>query len=159
MDIAKLRRLIRLIERSDVAEIEITEGDTTIRITRTPPATGAASAPASPPPQPAAQPSAAPAAEAVPEPEPAGADEAEPPEEHVVRAPMVGTFYRAPSPDAEPFVQEGQRVKKGDVLCIIEAMKLMNEIEAEYDGVVEKILVENAQPVEYGQPLFVIRPL
>ncbi|HXH64772.1 MAG TPA: acetyl-CoA carboxylase biotin carboxyl carrier protein, partial [Mariprofundaceae bacterium] len=78
---------------------------------------------------------------------------------HQVKAPMVGTFYRAASPDAEAFASEGKKVKKGETLCIIEAMKLMNEIEAEYDGVVEEILVENATPVEYGQPLFVIRPL
>ncbi len=159
MDIAKIRKLIRLIERSDVAEIEITEGDTTIRITRTPPAGHAAQTPASAAPAPSAASVPPPASEAASEPHAPAQEETETPEEYIVRAPMVGTFYRAPSPDAEPFVKEGQRVKKGDVLCIIEAMKLMNEIEAEYDGVVEKILVENAQPVEYGQPLFVIRPL
>jgi len=154
IDLGKLRKLIRLIENSDVAEIEITDGETTIRITRgsAPVVQPSAPSPAAQPVQPAAPKPAADEAEAA-------KAEAQEPEEHIVRSPMVGTFYRAPSPDAEPFVQEGQRVRKGDVLCIIEAMKLMNEIEAEYDGIVEKILVENAQPVEYGQPLFVIRPL
>jgi len=140
---------MRLIEHSDVTEIEVTEGDQTVRISRR----GAASdvqhvmmphAPVAPAATPAAAVPAAPAA----------------PEEqlHVVSSPMVGTFYRAPSPEAEPFVSEGSKVKKGDTLCVIEAMKLMNEIEAEYDGVVEQILVENATPLEYGQPMFVITP-
>ena len=80
-------------------------------------------------------------------------------EAHLLKSPMVGTFYRSASPEAEAFVAEGKKIKKGETLCIIEAMKLMNEIEAEYDGIVEEVLVENATPVEYGQPLFVIRPL
>ncbi len=151
MDIAQIRKLIRLIQNSDVTEIEVTEGDQTVRICRGQPAAA----------QPATQTlqvqAPAPAAEAAPE--PAQETETSASEQHVVRSPMVGTFYRAPSPEAEPFVKVGSRVKKGDILCIIEAMKLMNEIEAEYDGVVEEILVENASPVEYGQPIFVITPL
>jgi len=150
VDIAEIKKLIRLIKSTDVTEIEVTEGDQTVRITR-------GTAPAAPQvvqhvaaPAPVAAP-AAPAAEVPAAPAPA--------EENIVTSPMVGTFYRAASPDAEPFVSEGKKVQKGDVLCIIEAMKLMNEIEAEYDGVVEKILVENASPVEYGQPMFVITPL
>ncbi|MDQ7010667.1 MAG: acetyl-CoA carboxylase biotin carboxyl carrier protein [Mariprofundaceae bacterium] len=149
MDIAEIKKLIRLIKSTDVTEIEVTEGDQTVRITRGAPAAPqvvqhvAAPAPAAAPATPAAEAPAAPAAA----------------EENIVTSPMVGTFYRAPSPDADPFVTEGRKVKKGEVLCIIEAMKLMNEIEAEYDGVVEKILVENASPVEYGQPMFVITPL
>ncbi len=155
MDISEIRKLIKLLQNSDVTEIEVTEGDVSVRISRQ---SAAAQAPApqvitaTVPQQPSAA-APAPAKEAAPE-APAG-----PPEEHLVKSPMVGTFYRAPSPDADPFVEVGHKVKKGDVLCIIEAMKMMNEIEAEYDGVVEQILVENATPVEYGQPLFVIVPL
>jgi len=151
VDIAQIRKLIRLIQNSDVTEIEVTEGDQTVRICRGQPAAA----------QPAVQTIQAPAPAPATEAAPAPAQEAETAasEQHVVRSPMVGTFYRAPSPEAEPFVKVGSRVKKGDILCIIEAMKLMNEIEAEYDGVVEEILVENASPVEYGQPIFVITPL
>ncbi len=155
MDIAQIRKLIRLIQNSDVTEIEVTEGDQTVRICR---GQQTVAAPA---------PQAAPAVQTAQTPEPAAAPagessptaEAEASGKHVVRSPMVGTFYRAPSPEAEPFVKVGQKVKKGDILCIIEAMKLMNEIESEYDGVVEEILVENASPLEYGQPMFVIAPL
>ncbi len=153
MDINQIRKLMRLIQNSDVTEIEVTEGEQTVRISRrgaTPdvqhymmPQPQFASAPAAP--APAASP--APAA-------PAAAEESV----NVVSSPMVGTFYRASSPDAEPFVSEGSKVKKGDTLCVIEAMKLMNEIEAEYAGIVEKILVDNATPLEYGQPMFVISP-
>jgi len=153
VDIAEIRKLIKLIQQSDIAEIEVTEGEQSVRITRQgafPPAAAPAQ-PVAPAPAPAA-PAEAPAQSAAEQPTEAA-------EEHLVKSPMVGTFYRAPSPDADPFVTEGVKVKKGDVLCIIEAMKMMNEIEAEYDGVVEKILVENATPVEYGQPLFVIVPL
>lgn len=151
MDIAQIRKLIKLIQSTDVTEIEVTEGDHTVRVSRqgsvatfTPAGqhiTAPAAAPAA-----AAPAAAAPAAEAASE-------------EHFVNSPMVGTFYRSASPDSDPFVAEGAKVKKGDTLCIIEAMKLMNEIEAEYDGVVDKILLENASPVEYGQALFVINPL
>ncbi len=151
MDIAQIRKLIKLVQSSDLTEIEVTEGDQTVRISRQ---SQAAAAPAqqtyiAPPTQPAA-PSPTPAA-------PAAAEKSE--SEHTVKSPMVGTFYRAPSPDAENFVSEGKKVKKGDVLCIIEAMKMMNEIEAEYDGVIEAILTENGTPVEYGQPIFIITPL
>lgn len=153
MDITQIRKLMRLIQDSDVTEIEVTEGEQTVRISRR----GSApemqhftmphyAAPTAPPP--AAQEAPAPAAAA-----PSTADEP-----HTVTSPMVGTFYRSSSPDADPFVSEGSKVKKGDTLCIIEAMKLMNEIEAEYAGVVEKIMVENATPVEYGHPMFVITP-
>ncbi len=149
MDISQIRKLIRLIQSTDVSEIEVSEGGQTVRICRN---TGSQVMPA--PQQPAAaQPPAMPTPQPQ-EPQP----EAEH-VEHVVTSPMVGTFYRAPSPEADPFVTEGSKVKKGDTLCIIEAMKLMNEIEAEYDGIVEKVLVENATPVEYGQGLFVIIPL
>ncbi|MFQ5581957.1 MAG: acetyl-CoA carboxylase biotin carboxyl carrier protein [Mariprofundaceae bacterium] len=151
MDISQIRKLIRLIQSTDVTEIEVAEGDQTVRISRQSAAPAVAPVvqhvatplPAAPPTAPAA---ATPAEEAATD-------------EHVVTSPMVGTFYRAPSPDADDFVSEGKKVKKGEVLCIIEAMKLMNEIEAEYDGVVEQILVANASPVEYGQPMFVITPL
>jgi len=150
VDIAQIRKLIKLIQSTDVTEIEVTEGDHTVRVSRQgsvasfAPAVQHITAPAAAPA--AAAPAAAPAAEAASE-------------ENFVNSPMVGTFYRSASPDADPFVSEGSKVKKGDTLCIIEAMKLMNEIEAEYDGVVDKILLENASPVEYGQALFVINPL
>ncbi len=148
MDISQIRKLIRLIQSTDVTEIEVTEGDQTVRISRRS-ATAGNIMPVQPAPA-----AAAPAAIA-----PAPAAEKTPVEEHAVKSPMVGTFYRAPSPESEPFVIEGSKIRKGDILCIIEAMKLMNEIEAEYDGVVEKVLVENASPVEYGQPMFIITPL
>lgn len=149
MDIAQIRKLIKLVQSSDLTEIEVTEGDQTVRISRqsqfvAQPATQTFVAPA-----PAA---AAPAADAAPVAE-------ELADQHTVKSPMVGTFYRSPSPDADAFVNEGEKVKKGDVLCIIEAMKMMNEIEAEYDGVVESILIENGTALEYGQPMFVITPL
>ena len=150
MDISEIRKLIRLVQQSDVTEIEVTEGESTVRISRQ---TMVATAVAAP--QPVA--AAAPVAATVSAPTTVAEEPAED-EEHVVKSPMVGTFYAASSPDDEPFVSEGSTVKKGDVLCIVEAMKLMNEIEAEYDGVVQKILVKNAQPLEYGQPIFVITP-
>ncbi|MBN4060457.1 acetyl-CoA carboxylase biotin carboxyl carrier protein [bacterium AH-315-I20] len=152
MDISEIRKLIRLIQQSDVTEIEVTEGESTVRISRQ----GAAVAPTM---VAAAQPMmAAPVAAAAPT--TPSLVEAAPEEctENVVKSPMVGTFYASSSPDDDPFVSSGTNVKKGDVLCIVEAMKLMNEIEAEYDGVVEKVLVKNAEPLEYGQPLFVITP-
>jgi len=151
MDISEIRKLIRLIQQSDVTEIEVTEGESTVRISRhsmianmAPATQMIAAAPV------AAAPVAVAAMEA---PAVSDADHI-----HVVKSPMVGTFYGASSPDDADFVSEGTKVKKGDVLCIIEAMKLMNEIEAEYDGVVEKVLVKNAAPLEYGQPLFIITP-
>jgi acetyl-CoA carboxylase biotin carboxyl carrier protein len=148
VDISEIRKLIRLIQDTDVTEIEVSDGSHTVRLSRQ-----SASAPVQLVQQaPSAVPAAAPATAA-----PAAAPAHN--EAHLLKSPMVGTFYRAASPEAEPFASEGKKVKKGETLCIIEAMKLMNEIEAEYDGVVEEILVENATPVEYGQPLFVIRPL
>jgi acetyl-CoA carboxylase biotin carboxyl carrier protein len=150
MDLRKLKKLIDLVEESGIAELEITEGEEKVRIVKrggqakeqylvmSEPSTAAA---------PAALAAAGPAAAAAPS-EPAI------PEGHVVKAPMVGTFYRSPSPSAKPFVEIGDTVKKGQPICIIEAMKLMNEIEADCDGVVKAILVENGQPVEYGEPLF-----
>jgi acetyl-CoA carboxylase biotin carboxyl carrier protein len=148
MDIRKVKKLIELLEESGVAEIEIKEGEESVRISRQGTVAPQMYAPQPMPvPTPAPAPAAAPAAEA-------GA-----PEEisgHVVRSPMVGTFYRAPSPGAKAFVEEGQSVKVGDTLCIIEAMKLLNQIEADKAGVIKAVLVENGQPVEYNQPLFVI---
>ena len=151
MDLRKLKTLIDLVAESGIAELEVTEGDDKVRIAKFSPApvapTSSTTLMTAPVPgAPAATAAAAPAAPA-PEPEPTG---------HVVKSPMVGTFYRSPSPGAASFVELGQAVKPGDTLCIIEAMKLLNEIEAEVGGVVKEILVENGQPVEYGQPLFVI---
>lgn len=153
MDLRKLKTLIELVEDSGIAELEISEGEERVRITRT-----VAMAPhmvAAPAPQAivaaAPAPAVAPAAAAPVEPAKPAA-----PEGHLVKSPMVGTFYRAASPGAKPFVDVGQSVNKGDTLCIIEAMKLLNEIEADQGGVIKAILVENGQPVEYGQPLFVI---
>jgi acetyl-CoA carboxylase biotin carboxyl carrier protein len=146
MDLRKLKKLIDLVQESGIAELEITEGEEKVKIVK-----GGVVV--------AAAPAAAPAVEARPAPN-AGATpaaEAEPAQEgHVVKAPMVGTFYRSPSPDAKAFVEVGQAVKEGDTICIIEAMKLMNEIEADASGSVKAILVENGQPVEYGQPLFIL---
>ncbi|HHX2534037.1 TPA: acetyl-CoA carboxylase biotin carboxyl carrier protein [Neisseria subflava] len=150
MDLRKLKKLIDLVEESGIAEIEVTEGEEKVRITRTTAATApiyAAPAPA------AAAPVAAPVAPAAAAPAtaPAARDLS-----NAQKSPMVGTFYRAPGPNAAAFVEVGQQVKAGDTLCIIEAMKLMNEIEAEKSGVVKEILVENGTPVEYGEPLFII---
>lgn len=156
MDLRKLKTLIDLVAESGIAEIEVTEGEDKVRIVKHGPAAPAVSmqAPptylAAPPPAPMAAAAAAPAAA------PAPAAVAEEPKGTVVKSPMVGTFYRSPSPGAKAFVELGQAVKAGDTLCIIEAMKLLNEIEAEVAGEVKEILVENGQPVEYGQPLFVI---
>ena len=152
MDIRKVKKLIELLEESGINEIEIHEGEESVRISRnngatttvmTAPAVAAAPAPIA---APVAAP--APAAEASSgEPTLSG---------HVVRAPMVGTFYRAPSPGAKPFVDVGTTVKAGETLCIIEAMKMLNQIESDVDGLVKEILIENGQPIEYDQPLFVI---
>ena len=151
MDIRKVKKLIELLEESDIAEIEIHENDESVRISRMSSAVPAmvAAAPAAPAaPAPAAAPAAAPATEA-----PAAAEEIS---GHKVLSPMVGTFYRAPTPGAKPFVSEGQSVSAGDTLCIIEAMKILNQIESDKSGTIKKILVENGQPVEYNQPLFII---
>lgn len=150
MDLRKLKTLIDLVSESGVAELEITEGDDHVKIVNR---VGAAPAAAVAAPAPVIAAAAAPVEVAAPTPAPTLA----PAEEtRTVNSPMVGTFYRAPSPGAKPFADVGQRVKAGDTVCIIEAMKLLNEIESEYDGVIKEILVENGQPVEFGQPLFVI---
>ncbi len=148
MDLRKLKKLIDLVEESGIAELEVTEGEERVRITRT---TNNAVTYAQPM-QYAAAP-AAPAAPAVAA--PAVAENAQP-EGHVVKSPMVGTFYRRPSPDAANFAEVGQSVNVGDTLCIIEAMKLLNEIESDKGGVIKAILVQDGQPVEYGEPLFII---
>jgi acetyl-CoA carboxylase biotin carboxyl carrier protein len=150
MDLRKLKKLIDLVQESGIAELEITEGEEKVRIVKGG-AVNVSAAPvfAAPQPERAPAPTAAPAPAAAPE-APAA------PEGHVVKAPMVGTFYRSPSPDAKAFVEVGQTVKEGETVCIIEAMKLMNEIEADASGVVKAILVENGQPVEYGQPLLIL---
>ena len=152
MDLRKLKKLIDLVQESGIGELEITEGEEKVRISRQ--GTAAPVVMASPGLAPVAAPAAAspaPAAgaEAAPAPTPA-------PTGHSVKSPMVGTFYRSPSPGAPAFAEVGQPVTKGQTLCIIEAMKLLNEIESDATGVVKAILVENGQPVEYGQPLFLI---
>lgn len=152
MDLRKLKTLIELVQNSGISELEISEGDEKIRIAKqlaALPSTTTINMPMGP--AAATAPVVSPAPSAAPEP---AAPEA--PAGHLVKAPMVGTFYRAGSPGSPPFVEVGQTVKKGDTLCIIEAMKLMNEIESDVDGVVKAILVENGQPVEFDQPLFVI---
>ncbi len=156
MDLRKLKTLIDLVAESDISELEVTEGESKVRIVKSGTAAShsqvvmmpaAAQAPAVAAPASAA---AAPAASAAP----AAAPEA--PAGHVVKSPMVGTFYRSSAPGAAPFVDIGSSVKEGDTLCIIEAMKLLNEIDADATGTIKQILVENGQPVEYGQPLFII---
>lgn len=146
MDLRKLKKLIDLVEESGISELELTEGEEKVRISRTitgvAPVTQYVAAPA-----PAAPSPAAPAAI-----EPAPVLE----EGKIVKSPMVGTFYRASSPDAKAFVDVGSNINAGETVCIIEAMKLLNEIESEYAGVIKKIFVENGQPVEYGEPLFLI---
>ena len=149
MDLRKLKTLIELVESSGIAELEISEGEERVRIVRS----GAAVQHVYAAPQhqttPAPQLADAPA-------EPAEVAEPAMPDGYVVKSPMVGSFYRSPSPGAKPFVEVGQSVSVGDTLCIIEAMKLLNEIEADQSGVISAILVESGQPVEYGQPLFII---
>ena len=156
MDIRKVKKLIELLEESGIAEIEITEGEEAVRISRYP-VTGPAVMQAAPPAMHAAPPAPLPAAAA-----PAASAPAATPEPQKsssgnrVPAPMVGTFYRSASPEAEPFVKVGDTIQAGDTLCIIEAMKMMNQIEADVSGKVLAIEVENGEPVEYGQTLFVI---
>lgn len=154
MDLRKLKTLIDLVAESDISELEVTEGDGKVRIVKSAaaPQTVYATAPQVVPAAAAPAPAAAPAAEATPAAPAAPAAQ----QGHVVKAPMVGTFYRASNPGAVPFAEVGQSVKEGDALCIIEAMKLMNEIEADKTGVIKEILIENGEPVEFGQPLFVI---
>ena len=149
MNITEIRKLIKLVQSSDVTEIEVTDGDSSIRISRQ----GSVAAPVA-----FAAPQAPVAQMPVPQETSISADN-NTTSEHVVNSPMVGTFYRSPGPDSDAFVNEGDKVKKGQTLCIIEAMKLMNEIEAEYAGVVTEILADNATPLEYGQPIFVITPV
>ena len=150
MDIRKVKKLIELLEESNIDEIEIKEGEESVRISRNSAqfAVAAAAAAAAPPPYAPPPPvAAAPAAEPAPAPVAAG---------HVVNSPMVGTFYRSPSPTSPPFIEVGQTVKIGDVVCIIEAMKMMNQIEADKAGTIGAILVESGEPVEFDQPLFSI---
>jgi acetyl-CoA carboxylase biotin carboxyl carrier protein len=149
VDLRKLKKLIDLVQESGIAELEVTEGEERVRISRvgqnvplmTAPTQVSIPAPA-PAPAPAAPLAALPAPDKV--------------EGHIVKSPMVGTFYRAPSPGAKPFVEVGDKVSPGDTLCIIEAMKLLNEIEADHGGTIKEAYVENGQPVEYGEPLFLI---
>jgi len=148
MDLRKLKTLIELVEASGIAELELHEGEERVRITRTVAAGQQLYAPA---PQQFVAPSPVAAAVAAPAPAAPAVEEGQ-----IVKSPMVGTFYRSASPGAKPFVDVGQQIKTGDTLCIIEAMKLLNEIDAEHTGVIKAILVENGQPVEFGQPLFVI---
>ncbi len=150
MDLRKLKKLIDLVQESGISELEVTEGEEKVRIAKHG-ASYAAPAPSYQPyPQAVATP-AAPVASSV-----NLDDEDDLPEGHIVKSPMVGTFYRSPSPGADAFVQIGQTVKQGETLCIIEAMKLLNEIEADASGVVKAILLDNGEPVEFGEPLFVI---
>ena len=152
MDIRKIKKLIEMLETSGIAELEITEGEESVRISRygqTPPMPAMPSPPQAynlaPPPA-----ASAPAAEAAPASKPA-------PDGKIIRSPMVGTFYNAPAPDADPFVKLGDDIKTGDTVCIIEAMKMFNRIEADFGGKIVEILVENGQPVEYDEPLFVVK--
>jgi acetyl-CoA carboxylase biotin carboxyl carrier protein len=154
MDIRKIKKLIELVEESGISELEISEGEESVRISRAPANTGypmmqhyAAPMMQQPALANAVAPATAPAMEA-----PAAAEISG----HIVRSPMVGTFYRTPSPDAKAFVEVGQKVNAGDTLCIVEAMKMMNQIEADKSGVVKAILVESGQPVEFDEPLVVI---
>ena len=149
MDLRKLKKLIDLVQESGIAELEITEGEEKVRINRigSPGHPGMMTIPQAI--APAAPTTAVIAA-------PAAAEAPAEPEGHIVKSPMVGTFYRSSAPGSKPFVEIGQNVNAGETLCIIEAMKLLNEIEADQGGVVKKVLVENGQPVEYGQPLFII---
>ncbi|ELI8001488.1 acetyl-CoA carboxylase biotin carboxyl carrier protein [Yersinia enterocolitica] len=145
MDIRKIKKLIELVEESGISELEISEGEESVRISRAPAA----------PNYPMMQ---QPYAFAAPQQQPALAAAAAPAaiSGHIVRSPMVGTFYRTPSPDAKAFIEVGQKVSVGDTLCIVEAMKMMNQIEADKSGTVKAILVENGQPVEFDEPLVVI---
>lgn len=154
MDLRKLKTLIDLVQQSGIAELEITEGEEKVRISRGVPGGVAGAMPQAAtayvtggPVQAAPEPLAAAAAEPAAAPEPEG---------HIIKSPMVGTFYRSSAPGAKPFAELGQAVKAGETVCIIEAMKLLNEIESDQDGTIREILVENGQPVEYGQPLFLL---
>lgn len=151
MDIRKVKKLIELLEESGIAEIEIKEGEESVRISRQPTGAVASHFPVyAPPPAPAAMAVAAPPAESA-------AASASKSNDYTVQAPMVGTFYSAPAPGAKPFVQIGDEVKVGQVLCIIEAMKMMNQIESDRAGKITSVLVQNGDPVEFGQALFSIQ--
>ncbi|QOC22960.1 acetyl-CoA carboxylase biotin carboxyl carrier protein [Wenzhouxiangella sp. AB-CW3] len=160
MDLRKIKKLIELLEESELAEIEIHEGEESVRLTRQHPQPSGAQAFALPPQQPAHAPAAAPASAPAPtpaSPTAADGDDGEAlPDGEVVRSPMVGTFYSASSPEADPFVRVGSTVSTGDTLCLVEAMKMFNQIEAEFSGKVVAVLAEDGQPVEFDQPLFVI---
>ena len=149
MDIRKVKKLIELLEESGIAELEINEGEESVRISRysssAPPVPVNYAAP--PAPAPAAAASAATATESEEESLPSG---------HIVKSPMVGTYYSSPSPGSKPFVSVGDSVSEGDTICIVEAMKILNQIEADVSGTIKAILVDNSQPVEYGQPLMII---
>ena len=148
MDLRKLKKLIDLVEESGITELEVTEGEERVRIAKQPLAAAQ---------QTYVMPQAAPlAAAAIAAPTAAVEQKSELPDGQVVKSPMVGTFYRSASPDSSPFVEVGSAVKAGETLCIVEAMKLLNEIESDCAGTVKAILVENGQPVEYGEPLFII---
>lgn len=151
MDLRKIKKLIELLEESNLSELEIHEGEESVRLSRAGHGAPVMAAPAAPAaPQPTAPPTTAESD--------SGSSGDELPDGEIVRSPMVGTFYDAPNPDSEPFVKEGQRVSKGETLCLVEAMKMFNQIESEYAGTVAAVLVESGQPVEFDQPLFVIRP-
>ena len=161
MDLRKVKALIDLVEKSGITELEITEGEEKVRISRSTVAVPVAmamapQAPASYGAMPASAAPLAGAAASGSESEGKGVESAPEPEGHAVKSPMVGTFYRSSSPGGKPFVEVGQTVAEGDTLCIIEAMKLLNEIESDKSGVVKAVLLENGQPVEYGEPLFII---
>jgi acetyl-CoA carboxylase biotin carboxyl carrier protein len=151
MDLRKLKKLIDLVEESGIAELEITEGEEKVRISRNNSTNAPATATVTQVAAPATSAPVVPGAPAV-----TGEPAAAAPEGYVLKSPMVGTYYRAPTPGAKAFVEVGQTVNEGDTVCIIEAMKLLNEIEADRSGVIKAILVENGQPVEYGHPLMVI---
>ena len=155
MDIRKVKKLIELLEESNIDEIEIKEGEESVRISRNGAAASIAAQNYAPSVVPAA-PAPAPVAAAAPVSAPAAAEEAPATNGHVVKSPMVGTYYQAPSPGSPAFIDVGQSVKVGDVICIVEAMKMMNQIEADKAGVIEAILVEDGQPVEFDQPLVTI---
>ena len=160
MDLRKIKTLIELVEESGIAELEVKEGEESVRISRQP--TGMPMMPAQYFAPPLAPPPAAAPAPAAAAPAPAAAPAAPAPKavenRHIIKAPMVGTFYRSPSPGAKPFIEVGQTVKAGQTLCIIEAMKMLNQIEADRAGVVVEILAENEKPIEFDQPLFAIDP-
>ena len=157
IDIRKIKSLVEIIEQSSVSEIELTQGEESVRISRAsaaqpvmvtaPAAALQAAAPAA---------AAAPAPAAAPAEAPAAGDEANVPDEKLIKSPMVGTFYRSSAPDQKPFVEEGQSISKGDPLCIVEAMKMLNQITADKSGTIKKVLVSNGDIVEYDQPLFVL---